>query len=199
MMLVKISLARLLKVKPQAAEKFVTVLAGSAIKKGDVVAKRKGFLGKEIVIKSRIAGLVDHYSSDTGELVIKTGRTEIPASVDAGQAPKIGKNKVKGVFGFGKGEGKLEICDTCLEFTKLNKDDAGKVILCKTISSNTILYKASALGVEGLVALYCRFRPKSKDIGFLVLSDKQDSGLWQKLKKWEGKMVRVEGEDIVCV
>lgn len=240
-MLVKISLARLLKVKPQAAKKFITVLAGSAIERGDVIARKKGFFGKQIVIKSRIAGLVDHYSSDTGELVIRTddtGGSEALNHEGSGQAlknppvggesteksstetqnladtestekkraekklskiPKIGKNVIKGVFGFGKGEGKLEICDACLEFTKLNKDDEGKIILSKTISSNVVIYKASALGVEGLVVLYCRFRPKNKDVGFLILSDKQDDKLWQKLKKWEGKMVRVEGEEISCV
>jgi len=237
---VKISLARLLKVKPQAAKKFITVLAGSVVEKGDVVAKKKGFFGKEIIIKSKIAGLVDHYSSDTGELVIKTEsnesteessvekekKTEVSekknentdgikeekkteniekSSIEkedfdkAPKATKISKNGIKGVFGFGKGEGKLEICDDCLEFTKLNKDDAGKVILSKTISSSTVLYKASALGVSGLAVLYSRFKPKSKDIGFLVLSDKEDINLWKKLKKWEGKMVRVEREEITCV
>ena len=197
--MVKISLARLLKVKPEAAEKFITVLAGSVIEKGDVVARKKGFLGRQIVVKSRISGLVDNYSSDTGELVIETGNTEVSAPVGAGRIPKIGKNKIKGVFGFGKGEGKLEIYDGCLEFTEINEDYAGKIILSKTISSNAAVYKASALGVEGLAVLCSKLRPRSKDIGFLVLSDKQDDGLWQKLKKWGGKMVRVEGEEIGCV
>ena len=225
-MLVKISLARLLKVKPQDAEKYITVLAGSEVKKGDVVARKKGFLGKEIVVKSRISGLADNYSFSTGDLTIDTGKagsTETPertenakksnteklnltdtenvekkrAEKKLSKTSKIGKNVIKGVFGFGKGEGKLEVCDGCLEFLEVNKDDAGKVILCKTISSNAVVYKASALGVEGLAVLNCRFRPKSKNIGFLVLSDKQDKNLWQKLKKWEGKRVRVEEGELI--
>ena len=220
-MLVKISLARLLKVKPQAAEKYITVLAGSEIKKGDMVARKKGFFGKQIVVKSRISGLVNNYSFSTGDLTIDTGdtsdieksndKTEAKEKLSADdenigkktsekvKAPKIGKNGIKGIFGFGKGEGKLEICDGCLELAEVNKDDAGKIILCKTISSNAVAYKASALEIEGLAVLCSKFRPRSKDIGFLILSNKKEDSLWQKLKKWEGKMVRVEEGEISCV
>lgn len=112
---------------------------------------------------------------------------------------------VLGFFGFGKGEGELLLVEDCLEFTQINKDFEEKVIFAPSLTSAACLFKASALQVAAVVVGFVEDFENIKreitgkvDLGFLVLEGDQDEKMTEKLmkkiKKWEGKRVRVEGD-----
>ncbi len=229
-----VPLAKILKVKPEKVIDFLVVPLGTKVEKGDLLAIKKGFFGKEKRVTSKVKGFLKSLSSTTGELLIekrsvldkskalegkqKKGRVESDKKPATQRTQKPTENtEVKkskssvasgdsvsqccGVFGFGTGEGELVFFSEPLEFTKLEKKLKGKIVFAPSLNNLASIFKARALGISGLVVGFLKKREGIEkeicgkiDLGFLLLSEKEDKEKLRKIKSWKGKRVRVEGE-----
>ncbi len=218
-MLVTIPLAQILKVKPEKVFDFMAVKIGDSIKKGEAIAVKKGFLSDKIEVKAELDGIIKSLSIQTGELVMEASVSDnknIKEAIEPRyvekkrsegvlvQKPKdlkISKNKIIGVFGFGLGAGELAVCDKMLDFSRLKKEYKKKIVYAPSISGKGAFYKASAIGLSGLLILSVEKNiledlqeiAQDSNFGFLLLSEKADLELAEKIKKWHGKNIRIDG------
>ena len=209
-MLVTISIAQNLKVKPAKAAGYLKVSAGQKVRKNDLIAVRKNLFNKTLEIRSELDGTISSFSEQTGELAMEVGGQESNSvdpkkekkDVEVNKSQPSGKNKIQAFFGFGSGTGELVVCEQCLEFSKIKKDYKGKIILAPSISTKAAFYKSSAIGAAGLVLLSMEEKETleiqelsgENKIGFLVLEKKESKELWEKITKWKGKAVRIQGD-----
>jgi hypothetical protein len=216
---VKVNLAQILGVSPQKTIKFLAVPCGTKVKKGDVIALKKNFWGKETKITSEIDGVLESLSDTTGEILIKEESTDKEHEPEPKPKEKITKEAtvkkstlkkskpkagvLTGVFGFGKAQAEAVFIDKELEFTKLKSNLADKIILADTTNSVASLFKAHVLGIKAIVVAWIKeelleeinenFVHKD-DFVFLVLTDKKDEKTTETLKKLAGKEIVVDGE-----
>ncbi|MFC1711276.1 hypothetical protein ACFLZ1_01685 [Patescibacteria group bacterium] len=143
-----INLSKDLKVKPKKVLKFLKVKLGSKVKKGDIIALKKGLLGKETKIFSLISGVVDKLEEATGILSIRKEDLKKPLS-----SPKVSKvkNQIKGIFGFGKSKGEIVYFNEELSLEKVTSEFKDKILVTSSIISKGVIFKSAALGLSGLV------------------------------------------------
>lgn len=191
-----LNLALLLKISPQRVIKFLSVPLGQKVKKGDVIAVKKGTLGlRTRKIVSPVSGVLEKLEANTGKLTIK--KTDLDQKVVASDVSPKGKT-IKGILGFGEAEGEL-IFKKEVDMGDLDKSIKDKIILCPEISSIGAFFKASALGARGLTVgmmskdFFDKLEEATKGrsrMALLVIDTKETKKeLFGKIKKLVGKEI----------
>lgn len=162
-----INLAKKLGVSPQEGLKYVQRPIGKTIFKGELLAFKKGILGKKF-ITAPTDGLIENYSSKTGELRIEFLPKEIPLTAGVvGIVERIDQKtgevfiktrvtEVYGVFGSGKERnGVLTILGgrgDLLHSSKIEDSLRQHVIVAGALIYGEALRKAAGLGVYGIIS-----------------------------------------------
>ncbi len=163
-----IKLANKLGVLPGMINDFLIVKPGSIIKKGEILAETKGFLGMfKSVVKSPIDGELESVSHHTGQALLREPKIpiEIKAFIDGivvDVIPEEGvviENKsayVQGIFGLGnETTGLLKMIakapDDIIKPEDLNSDCKDKIIVGGSLLTLDVIEKARAIGVRGII------------------------------------------------
>jgi hypothetical protein len=155
---------------PNEVAEYLRVKEGDKLKKGDILAESKGFLGIKFfktVVPSPIDGTVEAVSVVTGQMMLRG--PDIPVQVDAyfdsavvevtaqeGCVVETTGSFIQGIFGVGgerRGEIKVVTTDNSQELTKelITPECKGKIIIGGSYVSFEAFEKAKDLGVKGIV------------------------------------------------
>jgi hypothetical protein len=197
-----INLAQKLKVSKSKVVSCLAAPIGSKVAKGDVIARKTGLFSK-VEIMAPVGGVMESVN-ENGELIITlTDEESTPVEVkDTIPTPKKFKNSIKAVFGTGSCEGKMVFIGGELEFTILGCDNCDVIIASETLNSVTTFYKASAIGVKGIVVTW--LKPgflekidqtvlKSGHMALLVLDKIANAELSKKIAKLDSSKVAIDG------
>lgn len=208
-MITTINLAQKLKVSKSKVISYLVVPIGSKVAQDEVVARKNGLFSK-IEITAPISGVIESIN-ENGELVItlindesipQVKKVEAESVVKITHTPKKFKNSIKAVFGTGNCEGKLVFIDGELEFTKLDSESCDVIIASQTLDSVTTFYKASAIGVKGIVVTWLKpgFLEKidktvlqTGHMALLVLDKMANPELTKKIAKLDSSNVAIDG------
>ena len=207
----KINLAKTLSVSPSKVSKCLLLPLGSKVKKGQALAKKKGFF-KKTVFKSPFSGTLESLSED-GILKIKKEvkkkKNKAPAKGTVKKASKgeilleVSTIEIAGNWAVGSsGWGDLKLVSSVEDVFSRDEEIKGKILIFKDEVSTFLIYKAEALGVVGLVAGKTREDVRCESMAVLVLGDKEGvipESLWQKLKEFEQNPVRILPEKNLLV
>jgi hypothetical protein len=153
-----INLAQSLKVKPEKVIDFLNIPLGKKVKKGDLLAKKKGLLSSEIKVYSKIDGILEKLDESTGIVkIIKSGEDRAKQEKPSHEPDLLAKTgeKIKGIFGFGKNKGKLDILKEKISIDMINEAMREKIIAAPKLGSRGVLYKAAALDIAAIIIADC--------------------------------------------
>jgi hypothetical protein len=151
---------------PKKVQWFLIKKPGEEIKKGDLVAFRKGFLGLfSKRFYSSVDGQIDRIDPETGDLYIKLDAKEIRFISDvSGKVVQLSEDLVSVEFQAveldsessykGKKVGKIELIKISHDkdsLNFLNESFDGKVLAIDGEIGRDFLFKSSALGVMALI------------------------------------------------
>jgi len=143
-------LAQQLGVSSKTVIKYLKKALGQKIKKGEVVAEKKGFIGKKEVF-SPIDGILDSITKK-GCLRIKT---TLPAGVSKKRlSPSLPKKskRIKGDWGRGDQViGKLYCLKKSTQFLDFHQDCQGQILALFDVVSYGFWHKARSLGAVGII------------------------------------------------
>ena len=159
----------ILGVDPDEVEDFLTCKIGDTIKKGEVLAKYKGFLGFfSRVCESPTSGILQGISQITGCVTIREPDTVVDldayipgivTKVFPSQGGEIETNAsyIQGIFGIGgeiHGELKISVDDRKSDLTAqdISEEDKGKILVGGSMITKEALYASQKFGVAGLIA-----------------------------------------------
>jgi hypothetical protein len=165
---VPINMANKLGVTANMVGQFMKVQPGDIIKKGQVLAETKGFLGMfKTVVKSPINGEIENISSITGQMLMREPRipVQVKAFIDGivvEVVPEEGvimENKaayIQGIFGIGgetTGEIKVLASSPQDVITPEKIDDSckGKLVVTGSMCPLAVIKKAQEKGVAGII------------------------------------------------
>lgn len=191
--------------------RFLIVSPGAKIEKDQIVACKKGLLGKEAIFKSPVSGTLVEVSKQ-GILKIKTKseKKEIHSPIK-GRVKEIGElflvlefKGLKLVGNWGKGPKVLGILKICgekekeVKLSELGVEQAGKILVFGGKISHGAIHKAEALGIAGLVGGSISQEAESNDLAIVILGDKDGlipKETWQEFEKKEGDQALISGEE----
>lgn len=192
-----INLAEELKIKPRLVFKHLKIPLGAKVKKGDVIALKKGLVAKKKIL-APIEGVLDRLEESTGRLTIKAKELIKEAKLKAVSIPKKAKHVFKGVFGFGQDQGKLLYLKEKVFIKDLKTEYKGSIVACLEVESKGVIYKASALGISGLVVgrlekeLFEDLQKVKDDLDFSLLALSLDRKM-DFIKEFDGREVICSG------
>lgn len=163
-----VKLVHLLGVDPDDVGRYVRKKVGDSVKKDEVIAEKKGFMGMfGSVATSPTTGVVQQISELTGQVTIV--EPPVPLEVRAyvpGKIEKVLPNEgvivrtsgalIQGIFGLG-GEihGQIAFAvdspDEMLTEDRIREDHAGKIVVGGSLVRVDALRKAVSVGVKGIV------------------------------------------------
>lgn len=194
-----LNLALLLEIGPKRVIKFLSVPLGQKVKKGEVIAVKKGALGLRVKkVLSPVNGVLEKLEENTGRLTIR--RTDLDQETPTSDASLKGR-VIKGVLGFGKAKGEL-VFKKEVTMESLNEGVRDKIILCLEISSVGAFFKASALGAQGLIVqvmsedFFDKLEEATKgrsSMALLVIDSKES---FEKIKKLVGKKIVIKDKEV---
>ena len=196
-MLLRLSFGVFDKVQYFLILKFLVVPLGQEVKRGDVIAVKKGFLGVKKIL-SPVEGVLEKLEENTGRLTIE--KTEPVQKTFVSSKRKV----INRVLGFGETEGEL-IFKKEVTMENLDESIKDKIILCPEISSVGAFFKASALGTRGLIVgmmsknFFDKLEEATKGrsgMALLVLDAKET---FEKIKKSVGKKVAIDNNKIKTI
>lgn len=160
-------LSDILGVEPNDAENFLLKPAGSRLIKGEIVAKRKTFLGlADVIFRSPIDGIIREYNNKTGQLFVDfpTQMVRIASGVEGEVVEIIPKRRVailssavivKGRLGIGfRREGIIKVLsspDIPILPSAISDNLTGKIVVAGSKVSREVLYKLTSVGAKGLI------------------------------------------------
>lgn len=161
-----LNLAALLSVVPAQVESLLARKLGQRIYKGELLAQKKGWLGKKVVI-APTDGILDFLNEKTGELkiaflpkqaMLPSGVHGIVEAVDDERGQVIIRTLVSRVYGlFGSGrsrDGILRIVgkkDELMTKGKLQNEDADHILVGGSLFFKDTISAAISIGVTGIV------------------------------------------------
>ena len=165
---VPINLANKLGTTPQLLKQFLKVQPGDFIKKDQVLAETKGFLGMfKSIVKSPTDGEVESISAHTGQMLLREPRipVEVKAFIDSvvvDVVPEEGvivENRsayIQGIFGLaGETTGNIELLvsdpNEELKADKITDAHKGKIIVSGSMISLDAINKAAKCGVNAII------------------------------------------------
>ena len=182
---VPFNLANKLGVPPDLVNEYIKIKAGDQLKKGDILAETKGFMGLfKTTIKSPLEGEVENISTVTGQLLLREPRipVQVKAFIDGVVVDVVEdegviiENKsayIQGIFGVG-GEttGEIKVLATSGEDiidAKIVDDSCkGKVIVCGSMIPYDVVKKAQKVGVAGIISGGIDDRDLKKLLGYNI-------------------------------
>jgi len=163
-----VKLVHLLGIDPDDVGRYLTKKVGDDVKKDEVIAEKKGFLGMfKSVATSPTMGVIQQISELTGQVTIS--EPPVPIEIKAyvpGRIEKVLLNEgcivrtsaalIQGIFGVGgETHGQLVFAvdspDAMLTADGIRDDHAGKVVVGGSLVKVEALRKAASLGVKGIV------------------------------------------------
>lgn len=207
--LLEYDLAAILGLKPAQVESCLAKKPGDRVKKGELVAMRKGL--KKRLFVSPVSGRIESFADD-GTLKIKpadgknkpekkTNQTPergggLTVSSEIDPAPAKADLTPSGYGGMAQGE--LVFFEEELTVFDLNDAVEAKIVAFKGRLSEGVWYKSLSIGVSGVV---CTGLPGDDFQGKLAREDvvpllvvAESDELWPELKKSQGKTVKLDGE-----
>lgn len=180
-----VKLVHLLGIDPEEVGRYMRKKVGDDVKKGDVIAEKKGFLGMfRSVATSPTTGVIQQVSELTGQVTIS--EPPVPIGIKAyvpGKVEKVLQNEgvivrtsgalIQGIFGVG-GETHGQIVfavdspDEELTADKIRNEQAGKIIIGGSLVKVEALKKAASLGVRGAVVGGIEDRDLSDFLGYEI-------------------------------
>lgn len=164
---VVIPLCRLFGIDEERLYEHLTKRVGEGFGKGEIIARKKGFLGFGLkIITAPFSGVLTAIDRGKGEITLSTVPEKVILTAGAaGKIVDIVKNKavlleisatqVQGVWSMGAGaEGELVVVspfDVPIELNKIKPDHKGKIVAGGSFASGEVLRKAAAIGVSGIV------------------------------------------------
>jgi len=192
-----LDLGQLLGIKPKKAINYLQVELGEKVDKDQLLARKKGLLGKAKEVFSPVQGVLERLEEETGCLFIK--KKEKQKSKKAGS--KSAK-RVKGVFALGHCRGKMFFLGSGIKLKDLKaKKLKDKVVALGRLDSKGVIFKAAALGVKGIVVGQMKNSlladisslGEKLDLNLLVLSEEEEKKE-KFLKKNDKKKVILSGK-----
>ncbi|MCH7541526.1 hypothetical protein IH981_01980 [Patescibacteria group bacterium] len=215
-----VKIAHNLGVSGKDVGKYLTRKIGDSIYEGEIIARRKGFVGigkKEI--KSPVDGLISEIDV-RGDLILKFLPKPIRLIAGAGgQIKEISDNKISidtiatkihGFVSSGKlREGIISVIGSPKEFiipSSLKPDVNEKILVGGALLEKSALEKAVTLGVAGIIVGGMNYRDfenltSGGDVGTSVMVTEGfgtaplGDDIWQLLKKKEGRLGFISGEE----
>jgi hypothetical protein len=221
--LIAIDISAPLKIKASDISKYLLVSSGDAITEGSVLAKKKSFLGVDrIEIQSPVNGIIHSIDINRGVLLVRLledNVSEIEIKQDQAKEEIIEERKeevkpiqnnprkkrvsvdeqITSLVGFGEGKGKAWYIEKEFSSVAILPEMKGKILLVGKVPTILEMYKASAVGVEGIITtgfkgdvdestkLQQELENKTT-LGFLLLPDNVTlNSLHNKLLEIKGK------------
>lgn len=201
-------LARILKINPKKAPKYLLCSLGSKVSQDQLMAEKKS-LFQPCVFKSPVAGTVEALTENGVLKITMTGEKIEVAIPVKGEIEKISEKSarikfsalvLKGVKSLG-GEkwGILKIMgkrEEKVELGELDKESKGKILLLSGGISQGLCHKAEALGVMGIFGGH--FDTVEED-GLIIVALSDKEGIiaekdWEELAKYDEKKVFLSGK-----
>lgn len=163
-----VNLANKLGIGPSEVAERLLIPTGSAVEKGDVLARSKGLFGYfQTPFRSPITGRVESLSAATGQLILRSPPRPISMTAyvdgivervepDQGVTVKTFGSLIQGIFGLG-GEtaGVLECAvdhaDQRLSAADISAEHQGKVLVVGKLVTADMVRRAAQMGVSALV------------------------------------------------
>lgn len=209
----EIDLGKLLGVPAKRVGKYLLSSLGSQVKKGQMLAEKKGLFKKKF-FKSPIDGVLESLT-EKGILKIREKKKgqeiKIPTN---GKVKKIKEEKVlievpvvkiAGDWAIGKSTwGLVKICSSKEknELADLGEEIEGKLLAFKGEIPVALAYKAEALGATGLVVGRVDKLAKCDQLAVLSLGGQEGvipRSLWTALAKFEDKPARILTEEKLLI
>jgi len=214
-----IKIAHVLGVPASEVRNFLTRKVGDRIYEGEVIARKKAFLGLgKTEVKSPVDGMIEEID-ERGDVILKF----LPKPVRlvagaAGTVKEIGEakitisaiaTKVSGFVAAGHDrEGMISVIAGSKDFilpSTIKADSEGKILIGGALLERAALEKAVTLGVEAIVAGGMNFRDfenlSGGDIGVTVMitegfgTASMGEDIWQFFKKKEGMVGFIFGKE----
>ncbi len=185
----KIPLSKILSVNPKKISQYLVIKLGSAVKRGQVLAKKSGVF-KNIQILSPLNGTIDSIDLKEGTCLLTShiGKESFEYSPVNGVIEEISHNRITISFDGivieaqkGTGDsvaGDVLVIDKDADMLDFSADVFDKIIICRSVSDSA-LAKLEALNVKALVTthFYQDF------ISNVQLNNENYLNLLKKLKK----------------
>lgn len=208
-------LSKLISVSPKKVINYLEKKLGQKVKQGELVAQKKGLLGRSEKFIAPINGILDSLTED-GILRIKKelAEEEIKAPF-TGRVSAVTSNSVsfsfaaveiKGSWGGGKKTtGYLMVIEgEDYDLFSLNRTCQEQIIVLRGKLPKGLWYKAISLGAVGFIAGGLADKSLEKEIEegddslpvvVLGLDGKISQEIWGELKKVNGKMALIDGQE----
>ncbi len=188
--------------------KYMLKKVGDSVEKGEILAQRRGMFGLyHRELSSPVKGVLEYYSDVTGQVLIR--EPPVPLTIDAfipGTVTKVISQEgveietpaafIQGIFGIG-GETHGEIMmlasspDDVLTADKIDERCSGRIIVGGSLVDVSVLKKAVANGVKGVLVGGIRDGDLSSFMGYdigVAITGEEDVGLTLILMEGFGKM-----------
>lgn len=208
-------LSKLIGVSPKKALKFLEKKLGQKVKQGELVAQKKSFLGKSEKFIAPLNGILDSLTED-GILRIKkelaeeeikapfTGR--VSATTPNSVSFSFAAMEIKGNWGGGKkATGYLMVIEgEDYDLFSLDGTCQEQIVVLRGKLPKGLWHKAISLGAVGFIAGSLADKSLQKEIEeeddslpvvVLGLDDKISQEIWGELKKANGQMAFIDGEE----
>ena len=179
---------RILRVNPDRVEKYLFKKVGDAVRKGEIIARRRAFFGIiNEICQSPTTGTVEKLPDwwvGSGTVLIR--ESPIPRSIYSyipGTVIQVLSKEgvviettgafIQGIFGVGgESHGKIEVVvgspDDVLATTRIGGDCRGKILVGGSMVEGKVLDRAIEVGVNGIVVGGARYRDITNFLGYAV-------------------------------
>lgn len=205
-------LSRLLGIPGKKVGKHLLISLGGKVKKGQIVAEKKGFF-KRNFFKSPITGILEALS-EKGILKIKQDLKKEIKTPTKGKVTQVKADKIlietpavtlTGNWAVGEspwGQVKIVSSKEKSDLSDLGDEGQDKVLVFKGKIPCALIYKAEALGAVGLVVGGADRQAKPDQLAILSLGEEKGiipDGLWKNLAKFERMKARILGKKNLLV
>jgi hypothetical protein len=203
-----VKLVYLLGIDPEEVARYLRKKAGDSVKKDEVIAEKKGFLGMfGAVATSPTDGVIQQISQLTGQVTI--AEPPVPLEIKAyvpGTIEKVLPNDgvvvrtngalIQGIFGVGgETHGQIVLAvnspDEMLTDDKIRDDHAGKIVVGGSLVKAEALRKAISLSVKGIVVGGIEDKDLSDFLGYeigVAITGHENLGLTLIITEGFGRM-----------
>ncbi len=207
-------LSKLIDVPPKKVLKYLEKKLGQKVKQGELVAQKKVLLGKIEKFVAPINGVLDSLTEDgilriKKEFAEKEMKTPFTGRVSAVTSDSVSLSfaaiEIKGSWGEGKkATGYLKVIEgEDYDLFSLDGTCQEQIIVLREKLPKGLWYKAVSLGAVGFIAGGLAEESLQKEIEeeedslpmvVLGLDGKISQEIWEELKKAQGKMVLIDGQ-----
>jgi hypothetical protein len=188
--------------------KYMLKKIGESVEKGEVIARRRGFLGLfQRECRSPVSGTLEYFSDVTGQILVREPpyplslMAYIPGKViqvlpRMGVVIETSAAIIQGIFGVGgetHGEIKVlvESPDEVLSASNITSDCSGKIVVGGSLAEGSALKRAVEVGVKGIVVGGIANEDLSSFLGYeigVAITGEEHAGLTLILTEGFGKM-----------